>query len=297
MKEKAQKAIQIIGKHSSGIGVIRLSNSLQYAEVDVDACIPLLNELYGADVSSEDIANAITIKDFLWLWDLNICQHLDSDVIAYRHSDNTTSANEIHQQKKVAHDKENSSEIKLNWFQKFALVMFAVYVCLLFVNKCTSFHNQTTHQAEGIMYYVTQVLGVIDTILSPLEWIPSGLQSALGYETYLNVICSLILGICSVVTIGLLSFDDEKDDKYIHQPFIGLLVTILAIAGGLYGPLDFNLWWTALMPLTFLGSTLFGVLIVKSTFKWLNPQKKAIRLLLQFFPLFLWLLLLQVIIR
>jgi phosphatidylserine synthase len=147
------------------------------------------------------------------------------------------------------------------------------------------------------MYYVTQVLGVIDTILSPLEWIPSGLQSALGYETYLNVICSLILGICSVVTIGLLSFDDEKDDKYIHQPFIGLLVTILAIAGGLYGPLDFNLWWTALMPLTFLGSTLFGVLIVKSTFKWLNPQKKAIRLLLQFFPLFLWLLLLQVIIR
>ncbi len=290
MKEKAKKAIQIIGEHSSGIGVIRLTNSLQYAEVDIDACIPLLNELYGTDVSTEDITNAITIKDFLWLWDLDICQHVDSDVIAYNHSDNTTSANDNPQQKNASYDKKNNSEKKLSPFLKFVLVIFAIYYCLLFVNKCTPFHNQTTHQAEDIMYYVAHVLEIIDIIHSPD--LIGGMQLILGYETYLVVSCALILGICSIVTIYMLLFSDDKDEKYILQPFIGLLVTIISIDGGLYGPLEFNLWWTALMPLTFLGSTLFGVLIVKGTFKWLDPQKQAFRLLLQIFPLFIWLLLL-----
>ena len=293
MKEKAQKAIQIIGEHSSSIGVIRLTNSLQYTEVDVDACIPLLNELYGAAVSSEDITNAITIKEFLWLWDLDICKHLDSDVIAYNHSDNTTSANENPQQKNASHDEKNNSKNKLNRLEKFALVISPIYLSLLFVNKCTSFHNQTTHQAEGIMSYVMQGLSAIDAIFS-LDLI-GGLQLILDYETFLIVFFALILGICSLVTVYMLLFSEDKDEKYILQPFIGLLVTILAIAGGLYGPLEFNLWWTAMMPLTFLGSTLFGVLIVKSAFMWLTPQQKAFRLLLQIFPSFLWLLILWLI--
>ena len=61
----AKKALTIIGHHSANPGIVQSSNSLQYAELDVDACVPLLNELYEIDIKCEEIDKTISILDFL----------------------------------------------------------------------------------------------------------------------------------------------------------------------------------------------------------------------------------------
>lgn len=63
------QAISILQECAGRDERVRLYNSINYIELDMDHAISLLNDLYGAKVSNDDVKDAIDVREFLSFWD------------------------------------------------------------------------------------------------------------------------------------------------------------------------------------------------------------------------------------
>jgi hypothetical protein len=142
-----------------------------------------------------------------------------------------------------------------------------------------------------MLFSVMKVLNGIDTVIDPGNWLLGLPQLVFGEKLGINIACIIMFGLVTIIyTSTLLS---EKDYQiYYHQPFISIIVILLAIYKGIYGDLAFNLVWTAVVPLTYIILTSIGISIVHFEFKLFRPQKRIFKSFLQIVPLFVWLLVL-----
>lgn len=304
--ELAQKALEIIGECSSRKGKVRLYNSLLFVELNIDACIPKLNELYNTNVSREEVKNpiTITIKDFLMYWDLDINLHVVPDEEEFK--DNTTSSKveqaQIHEINIENHESfaqnqektciESEPTFKLNTLQKLGLFVFVIYAGVMFINQCTPINNEYTQQSEGLLSSFMKILNTLDSIFDPLSWLLGLSQLFLDSNTILNVICLVIFGgICIVATSFVLA--GEKHNHYEFQPFIATIIVLLSIFKGYYGPPAFNLVWTILVPLTYIILVSLGSVIVNYLIILFHPKNRFIILILKIIPLLIWLFVFQ----
>ena len=294
--EFTRLAIEAVATCSSCEGSLRLSNSLTYAELDIEACLPILNTLYNANNTFDDVKYAITIKDFLSLWDPDIVLHVTSDIIKEGIPTQKVERVQVetnNQKDLTETSTESDTGSKLNPLQRIIVFLLYCYLCVLFLNKCTSFNNEYTQKTEEMLYSGLTILDIINTIFDPSGWLMSVPQWFIDYITWINIVSIVILGISSIAVSYYLLFEEECR-KYDFQPFFAFVIVAALIHDGFYGPFGFNLYWTALVPLTYLILIGLGVIIVKFGYKLFRPKMVLFEHIIKIVPLILWLAVYQI---
>ena len=150
--ENINKALSIIKQCSSTKEDVRLFNSLSYIGLDVEKSVPLLNELYNSDVEISNVEKIKNVKEFLGNWEMSL---------------------------KPSTSERITSDSSIAWYKKIWIVVWLIYVLVMLLNNYTDFNNTYTQQSEEYLSKVLQGFSTVDTVLSPEDWIFSGLQWAL----------------------------------------------------------------------------------------------------------------------
>ena len=277
----ARKAMKIIQGCSSCDGNVQLHNSLSYAELNVDKCVVMLNALYQVSINSDDVRNSGTIAEFLSYWDPDIARHAPK--VKKKRKKKETVSNEI----VPAAENEGSysdTKIHLKWHEKLGLCLGAVYACLLFLNKCTPFHNDTTQDYEGGLFSIIQYFNNFVTIIDPSNWLIGIPSFFLGTSTVLCLLFIIVFGAILISAVHTCWFVKEYN-KYFHQPVIAFIILYLVIADGYYGPVAYNYAWTAAVPFTYFALLFFCVMFVRFGFKFIIPHNRILKIAVQLSPL------------
>ena len=261
--ENINKALSIIKQCSSTKEDVRLFNSLSYIGLDVEKSVPLLNELYNSDVEISNVEKIKNVKEFLGNWEMSL---------------------------KPSTFERITSDSSIAWYKKIWIVVWLIYVLVMLLNNYTDFNNTYTQQSEGYLSKALQGFSTVDTVLSPEDWMFSGLQWALGDALYANLFLIIVLGLISLV--GTFFLFDKDNRKYIHQPISAILILAIAIVeGSIFGEPKFNYIWTGIVPFTYIVLTVFGVLFVWWTMKLFKANNPIMIGIIQAFPFVVWFLL------
>lgn len=287
--ESIKKALAIIKECSAKDEDIKLYNSLEYIGLNIEICVPKLNELYNADVDIKETFRAIKVKDLLAFWEPSLApyhtSHTENNEFkekSYNESEYKTTNPDINYKKTLIYT---------------VLTLSIVYWCTVSINWFSNNRISSLKESEELFKKIVNVVDLISSLFSPEDWIFTGAEWFLGPELYgnfLNIIALLIFGGLSLFITYI--FLTKEHREYFHQPISALLIMLIIILnGGIVNNPCLNYIWTMLIPLTYIVIILLGVLFVRICLRLSKPKNSIIIGIIQVLPFVLWLILFKII--